>query len=690
MKPNWKNINPPIAEKKAEILEKHGDKRQDDYYWLREKENPEVIAYLEAENAYAQKVLAPREDFQQLLFDEMKARIKEEDESVPYYQNEYWYLSRFEKGKEYPIYSRKYQSQENEEQVLFDVNQMAEGLDYYDLGAFQVTYDNQLAFFAFDDVSRRIYTIQFKNLSTGKILEDKLTETTGNAVWAKDNQSLFYVVKDETLRPYRVYKHILGEAQEKDVLVYEEKDNRYTCGVSRSKSREYLFIECSSTDSSEVYYIKANEPDSAFVLFHQREDKLEYSVEHAEDFFYIFTNADLAFNYKLMKTNITQTQKAAWETIIPHREGVLLEGMDVFNDYLVLEERKRGALQIQIIPKNKQKKAYYLPFAEETYTAYTTANRNFDTSLLNYVYTSFTTPREVLSFDMETQKTIVLKKQTVEDPTFDKENYQAKRLWAKARDGEEIPISLVYNKKIQLNKETPLLLYGYGSYGHTIDPSFSSSRLSLLDRGFVFAVAHIRGGEYLGRKWYEDGRLSKKKNTFYDFIDCAEYLIAQSYTSSAHLYAQGGSAGGLLMGAVMNLAPRLFKGIISNVPFVDVVTTMLDETIPLTTGEYDEWGNPNEKEAYEYIKSYSPYDNLENQAFPHLLMTTGLHDSQVQYWEPAKYIAKLRTFTKNTNLVMLKTDMSFGHSGASGRFESLKETALECAFLLSFEEKVID
>lgn len=677
------NMQAPIAKKIEKKLEKHGDVRIDNYYWLNERENPEVIKYLEEENNYTKAILQPTEEFQTKLFEEMKARIKEDDSSVPYKLNGYWYLTEFQKGKEYPIHKRRKDSLENNDEILFDVNTMAEGHSYYNLGGISISMDNELCSFGVDNVSRRIYTIQIKNLKTGEILPDVIENTTGGSVWAADNKTLFYTRKDETLRAFQIWKHKLGTSPNDDVLVFEENDDTFSVYVYKSKSREYIIIGSSSTVSDEYRFISAHEPDAEFKIFQERERDLEYSIEHFGNEFYIQTNKDDAFNFKLMKTSIENTEQSNWVDVIPHREETFIEGFEIFQKYIVIEERTNGLIQMNIKAWDNSED-YYLPFNEETYTAGSGTNPDFNTDILRYSYTSLTTPTSVIDFNMSDKTSEIKKEQTVLGD-FNKENYVSERLWATARDGEKVAISLVHHKDTKLNDKTPLLLYAYGSYGYTIEPNFSSIRLSLLDRGFVYAIAHIRGGQYLGREWYEDGKMLEKKNTFFDFIDCAKFLIEQNYTSSSHLYGMGGSAGGLLMGAVINYEPTLFNGIVAQVPFVDVVTTMLDESIPLTTGEYDEWGNPNDKEYYDYMKEYSPYDNVEAKTYPNLYISTGLHDSQVQYWEPAKWVAKLRELKTDDNILLLDTNMDTGHGGASGRFESLKEDAKEDAFLFMLE-----
>ncbi|RKS52955.1 oligopeptidase B [Gillisia mitskevichiae] len=678
-------IYPPKAKKIAKELKAHNDVRIDDYYWLNDRENPEVIKYLDQENEYNEQMTAHTKQFQADLFDEMKARIKEDDSSVPYKLNGYWYLTRFEKGKDYPIYSRKKESLDAPEEILFDVNEMAEGHEYYSLGGLNVSSDNKLMAFGVDTVSRRKYTIQVKNLETGEILKEKIKTTTGGSTWANDNKTLFYTKKDDkTLRSNQIYKHVLGTSTKEDQLVFEEEDETYNTYIYKSKSKKYLVIGCHSTLTSEFRILEADNPNGEFRIVQARERGLEYGLTHFEDSFYILTNKDGATNFKLMKTPVDNTGQENWVEVIPHRDDYLLEDIDIFEHYLVISERNEGLNKIKIT-KWHSDESYYLPFDNETYTAYTSINPDFDTDILRYTYNSLNNPTAVIDFNMATKEKVVLKEQEVIGGEFKKENYTTERIWATSEDGTKIPISLVYRKDLKKDGANPLLQYAYGSYGSTIDPYFSSVRLSLLDRGFIYAIAHIRGGEYLGRAWYEDGKLLRKMNTFTDFIDVSKYLIDQKYTSAEHLYAMGGSAGGLLMGAVVNIAPELYNGIIAAVPFVDVVTTMLDDSIPLTTGEYDEWGNPNEEKYYKYMLSYSPYDNVTKHNYPNMLITTGLHDSQVQYWEPAKWVARLRELKTDDNKLLFHINMDAGHGGASGRFEALKEVAEEYAFLLDLE-----
>jgi oligopeptidase B len=675
----------PTAEKKPKTLEKHGDVRVDNYYWLNEKDNEEVIDYLERENDYYNKMTAHTKEFQKSLFEEMKGRIKEDDSSVPYKYNGYWYITKYETGKDYPVYTRKKDSLTANEEVLFDCNKMAEDHSYFNLNGINVSPDNKYVAFGLDTISRRQYIIQIKNIETGEVLPYKIENTTGGSTWANDNMTLFYTRKDdETLRSDRIFKHFLNDNPKNDKEIYNETDETFNTFVYKSKSRKFIIIGSSSTLTSEYRVLNANTPEDEFQVFQPRERGLEYDIAHFEDKFYIVTNKDKALNFKLMVTPENKTSQENWIDYIPHRENVLLEDIEIFKDYLVISERKNGLSKIKI-SRWDGSNSYYLPFDNETYSAYTSVNVDFDTQILRYGYNSFTTPSSIIDFNMETKEKEVKKEQEVLGGQFDKNNYTSERIWATARDGEKVAVSLVYRKDTKLNENTPLLQYAYGSYGYTMSDGFSTTRLSLLDRGFVFAIAHIRGSEYLGRQWYENGKLYKKMNTFTDFIDCSKHLIKEKYTSADHLYAMGGSAGGLLMGAIMNLSPETYNGVVAAVPFVDVVTTMLDDSIPLTTGEYDEWGNPNEKGYYEYMKSYSPYDNVVAQDYPNTLIITGFHDSQVQYFEPAKWTAKLRELKTDDNLLLFKCDMDSGHGGASGRFEALKEIAEEYAFMLDLE-----
>ena len=677
---------PPDANPKDKELSIHGDTRLDPYYWLNDREDPEVIQYLEDENSYTRAVLKSTEKMQKQLFEEMKGRIKEDDSSVPYFLNDYWYIRRYEKGKDYPIFTRKHKTLDAAEEILLDVNELAKDLSYCQVSGLSVSPDNTKLTYGIDTLSRRIYTIKVKDLISGETLKDEIHGVSSYAAWAADSETFFYTLKDkETLRTDKIFRHKIGDTQADDAMVFEEKDETFYAFVYPSKSREYIMIGSTSTLTSEYRYLPRDKPTGKFKTIQKRQRGLEYNVAHFEDMFYISTNADNSTNFKLVKVPVASPNKKNWTDVLPHRDDVLLEGVELFRDFMVVSERIDGLLQLRVV-KWDGSEDYYMDFESETYSASLGTNVDFDAQTFRYNFTSLTTPSSVIDFNTVTKTKEVKKEQEVLGGTFDKSNYVAERLWATADDGTKIPISLVRHIDTALTSKTPLLQYGYGSYGNTIDPYFSSVRLSLLDRGFVFAIAHVRGGEYLGRTWYESGRQLTKKNTFTDFIACSKFLIDASYTSTGHLYAMGGSAGGLLMGAIMNMAPELYKGVVAAVPFVDVLTTMLDDSIPLTTGEYDEWGNPNDETYYRYIKSYSPYDNVKPLAYPNTLVTTGLHDSQVQYWEPAKWVAKLRDVQQGDNLILLHTNMDAGHGGASGRFEALKEVAMEYAFLLYLEK----
>ena len=677
---------PPDANPKDKELSIHGDTRLDPYYWLNDREDPEVIQYLEDENSYTRAVLKSTEKMQKQLFEEMKGRIKKDDSSVPYFLNDYWYIRRYEKGKDYPIFTRKHKTLDAAEEILLDVNELAKDLSYCQVSGLSVSPDNTKLTYGIDTLSRRIYTIKVKDLISGETLKDEIHGVSSYAAWAADSETFFYTLKDkETLRTDKIFRHKIGDTQADDAMVFEEKDETFYAFVYPSKSREYIMIGSTSTLTSEYRYLPSDKPTGKFKTIQKRQRGLEYNVAHFEDMFYISTNADNSTNFKLVKVPVASPNKKNWTDVLPHRDDVLLEGVELFRDFMVVSERIDGLLQLRVV-KWDGSEDYYMDFESETYSASLGTNVDFDAQTFRYNFTSLTTPSSVIDFNTVTKTKEVKKEQEVLGGTFDKSNYVAERLWATADDGTKIPISLVRHIDTALTSKTPLLQYGYGSYGNTIDPYFSSVRLSLLDRGFVFAIAHVRGGEYLGRTWYESGRQLTKKNTFTDFIACSKFLIDASYTSTGHLYAMGGSAGGLLMGAIMNMAPELYKGVVAAVPFVDVLTTMLDDSIPLTTGEYDEWGNPNDETYYRYIKSYSPYDNVKPLAYPNTLVTTGLHDSQVQYWEPAKWVAKLRDVQQGDNLILLHTNMDAGHGGASGRFEALKEVAMEYAFLLYLEK----
>jgi len=674
----------PVAKIETKELTIHGDSRMDNYFWLNQRESPDVIAYLEAENVYTNSMMSHTNNLQAKLFEEIVGRIQQTDVSVPYLENGYFYYTRFEEGKEHPIYCRKKENLEAVEEIILDVNVMAKGFAFYNIGDFEVSEDNKILAYSLDTVSRRIYSIHFKIIASGENLPDVIQNTSGNFAWANDNRTLFYATKDESLRSEKIWKHRLGDEQANDYKVYHEQDATFHTFVYKSKSRKYLIIGSGSTLSDEYRILEATKPDGQFSIFQPRQRGLEYSIAHYDDRFFIRTNHK-AVNFQLMETPIGKTGIENWKEVIAHREDVLLEDFDVFKGYLAIQERKEGMKTLRIF--NGSDIDYYLEFDEQAYTVTLGNNTEFDSDNVRYNYTSLTTPMTVYDYNIKTKESALKKRQEVVGG-YNPEDYFTERVMAVAEDGTKIPVSLVSKKGLKKDGKVPLLLYAYGSYGYSIDPYFSSVRLSLLDRGFIYALAHVRGGEEMGRQWYEDGKLLKKKNTFTDFIACGEFLVSQGYTNPDQFYALGGSAGGLLIGAVINMRPDLFKGVIAAVPFVDVVTTMLDESIPLTTSEYDEWGNPNDSVYYQYMLSYSPYDNVKPTSYPAMLVTTGLHDSQVQYWEPAKWVAKLRVTKTDKHPLYLWTNMDYGHGGASGRFERYRETALEYAFLLDLENAV--
>ncbi len=671
---------PPKAKKIPHELNIHGHTRIDNYYWLNERENPEVIEYLEAENKYAEESLKHTEPLQKQLFDEITGRIKQDDNSVPVKIRDYYHYTRYEEGKEYPIFCRKKHSLDNPEEIMLDCNELAKGFAFFEIGEISLSEDDKLIAYSVDTVSRRIYTVYVKDLETGETHEEAIPNTSGNVVWASDNQTLFYGVKDEALRPCKIFRHKLGTKHETDVEVFHETDEAYYVSIGKTKSKQYLVIESESTLSAESRILESDNPNGTFRIFQERQPDMLYSIGHYDNHFFILTNANGAQNFKIMKTPINNTGMENWEEVIAPRTNVLIENFVIFSKFLVIEEREAGLIKIRIKAWDGSCD-YYIDFGEPTYEAGLSSNPEFDSDTLRFGYTSMTTPSSVYEFDMISKEKTLLKQQEIVGG-YNADDYVTERLFAPSHDGTLVPISLVYKKGMVKNGQNPLVLYGYGSYGCSMDAYFSLARISLLDRGFVWAIAHIRGGEEMGRQWYEDGKMLNKKNTFLDFIACGKYLIQSGFTSPDKMFAMGGSAGGLLVGAVVNMEPQLWRGIIANVPFVDVVTTMLDESIPLTTGEYDEWGNPNEKEYYDYMLSYSPYDNVEAKDYPAMLITTGLHDSQVQYWEPAKWAAKLRDMKTDSNHLYLKTEMDYGHGGASGRFEGYKEIALEYAFML--------
>jgi oligopeptidase B len=683
-------IAAPMAEKKPYSMVAHGDERIDNYYWMNDyfKKGPDssnVVKYLEEENAYVETMTAGLKNFRHKLFEELKGRIKEKDESAPYKDNGYWYYTRFEEGKDYAVYCRKKESLDAAEEIIHDANKAAEGKGYYSVAGLDVSDNNEWMAVGEDDVSRRLYKLRFKNLKTGEYAPETILHTEGGSyAWAADNKTVFYIKKDlTTLLGFQVWRHEVGADPKNDVKVYEEKDNRHYIGVGRTRSKKYIIIYSElSEQQSEHRFLDASNPEGEFKVFHPRTMGLVYDIDHYNDKFYIRTNMD-ATNFRLMECPLDKTTKENWKEVIAHRSDVYLAAFTPFRDHLVISELKEGLLHLRIISQ-KDKSEHYLQFDEPAYLASVGINPEFNTNNLRFNYQSMITPASVYDYNMD-EKTKELKKQTEVLGGFDKNNYATERVFATARDGKKVPVSVVYKKGTKKDGSHPLLITGYGSYGATSYATFNSNRLSLLNRGFVIALAHIRGGQEMGRQWYEEGKMMNKKNTFYDFIDCAEFLIKEKYTSQGHVYAQGGSAGGLLMGAVINLRPDLWNGVIAQVPYVDVITTMSDASIPLTTGEYFEWGNPANKEEYFYMKSYSPYDNVEKKEYPNLLVTTGLHDSQVQYFEPAKWVAKLRELKTDKNIILFKTNMEAGHGGKSGRFRALEDVALQYAFLLALE-----
>ena len=688
-------LEAPVAKKEEKQLSIHGDTRIDNYYWMKlsdeqknakslDEQTQKVVNYLEAENSYTDKVLSHLGGFKEKLYEEIIGRIKQTDMSVPYKYNGYYYITRYEEGNEYPIHSRKKATLEAEEEVMLDVNVLAKPYDYYAVGGRSVSPNNKILAYGEDTLSRRIYTIKFQNLETGELLDDQIPNCTGGLTWANDNKTVFYTIKDDALRAYKIMRHTLGTDYADDVEIYHEKDDTFGTYVYKTKSEKYIIIGSYATVSSEYRILEADKPYGEFRVFQERERDHEYDIAHIDDSWYIRTNIDGAKNFKIMKCSEESIDKSQWKNFIDHRPDVFVSNFELFRNHMVISERIKGITNLRINPW--EGKDHYIDFGEESYMAYTSINPDFDTDIVRVGYTSLTTPNSTYDYNTKTKELELLKQQEVVGD-FNAENYDSERIYATAGDGTQIPISIVYKKGFKKDGSSPVLLYGYGSYGASMDPYFSSVRLSLLDRGFAFAIAHIRGGQEMGRQWYDDGKLLNKKNTFTDFIDCGKHLVSEKFVAEDQLFAMGGSAGGLLMGAIMNMAPKLWKGVISAVPFVDVVTTMLDSSIPLTTGEYDEWGNPNEKEYYDYIKSYSPYDNIEAKDYPATFITTGYYDSQVQYWEPAKWIAKLRELKTDNNPMIMHCNMDAGHGGQSGRFRRYKETALEYAFMLDLAGK---
>jgi oligopeptidase B len=673
-------LSPPIAEKFPHCLSIHNDERIDPYYWMRDRTDSKVIAYLEAENAYTEAIMQPTEGLQKALYDEMLGRIKETDLSVPYRKDDYYYYSRTEEGKAYPIYCRKQGSLEAPEEVLLDQNALAEGHDFFSLGVMQVSPDHQLLAYSADTAGSELYTLFFLDLSTRQLYPENIPETYYSFAWANDSKTVFYTQVDAANRPFKLFRHTVGTSVEADVLVYHEQDDAYFLGVDKTRSEAYILLSLDSKVTSEVHFLDANDPHSEFRLIQGRSQGMEYGVEHHGDSFYIVTNDD-AVNFKLVKAPVVSPSKDHWQTIIPHRDDVLLSGVSTFVDHLVIYERQGGLPTVRV-QKLSTGDEHALSFPEPTYSVWEGANPEFHTNILRFSYSSMVTPSSVFDYNLDTQER-ELKKETEVLGGYDRSQYASEWIMATAPDGTAVPISLVYRRGTEKNGQNPLLLTGYGSYGASYPVSFSSNRLTLLNRGVVIAIAHIRGGSEMGRNWYETGKFLHKKNTFTDFIACAEHLIKAGWTERDRLAITGGSAGGLLMGAVVNARPDLFKAVVADVPFVDVVTTILDPSLPLSVMEWEEWGNPNDKVYYDYMKSYSPYDNVEAKDYPAMLITGGLNDSRVSYWEPAKWTAKLRDLKTDSNLLLLKTNMGAGHGGASGRYESLKELAFDYAFLLN-------
>ncbi|MDM3558861.1 S9 family peptidase [Proteus vulgaris] len=675
-------VMPPKANKVPHVMTDHGDTRTDNYYWLRDdsRKDPKVLDYLNAENAYTESVMKEGKALEETLFNEMVSRMAQNDESVPYIYNGYTYRTIYQEGKDFPIYQRKPVNSEGEWEVLVDGNERAKGHEFYQLGDLTISPDNKRIAIAEDKEGRRNYNVAYKVLSDNTWKENVLTNISANLVWANDSKTLFYVDKDpQTLLPYQIYRHQYGTDRKQDVKIFEENDDRFYTWIGKSKSEDYILVSIESSTTSESRLIDANAPEKPMVIFSARQEGREYDIDHFNGEFYIRSNHESEL-FGLYKTSSIDKP---WETVIAPQKEVDLEGFDLFNRWLVVEERKQGLVSLRQIDW-KTGQSTNVTFDDPVYMAWLGFNPQADSEELRFGYTSMTTPSSTYQWNMQTHQKQLLKQQEVKG--FERDLYESERIWVKAQDGVEVPVSLVYRKDLFKKGENPILIYGYGSYGSSIDPSFSSPRLSLLDRGFVYALVHVRGGGELGKRWYNQGKMEHKVNTFTDFIDATKYLIAEGYGAPKHVYAMGGSAGGLLMGAVVNMAPELYRGVVSQVPFVDVLTTMLDASIPLTTGEYEEWGNPADKDVYFRLKSYSPYDNVVAKAYPHLLVTTGLHDSQVQYWEPAKWVAKLRELKTDNNLLLLDTNMSAGHGGKSGRFNRLRDTAKEYAFILMLEQ----
>jgi oligopeptidase B len=671
--------SPPVAKRVPKVESLHGDTRVDNYFWLREKDNPDVINHLKAEDAYAQAMMAPTKDFQETLYNEMLGRIKETDLDVPYRDGDYFYYTRTEKGKQYPIYCRKKGSLDAAEEIILEQNEMAKDYKYFRLGAISVSPDGSLLAFSFDSTGYEAFKLVFKDLRTGTFLPDVVDDVV-SVVWAMDGKTLFYTTRDHARRPFRLWRHSLGTEQKQDAMIYEEKDELFRVWAYRSKSKQYIFLHIRASTSDEIRYVSANRPTADFRIVLPREKDHEYSVDHHGNLFYIVTNKN-AKTFKLVTAPVSDPTEKNWKEVLPHRPAITLEGIELFANYMVAFEREKGLQKMRVMDLKKNSH-HYIEFPEPVYSAFNNVNRVWDTDVFRFSCQSFITPSSIYDYEIGTRKRTLLK-QTEVLGGYDPTQYESKRVYAKAPDGVEVPVSIVYRKGTKLDGTSPLHLYGYGSYGASMSVTFSSNRLSLLDRGVAFAIAHIRGGGDVGREWYEDGKMLKKKNTFTDFIACAEHLINQKYTSSDRLTIEGGSAGGLLMGAVTNMRPDLFKAVVAQVPFVDVLNTMLDASIPLTVGEYLEWGNPNEKEFYFYMKSYCPYTNVSAQKYPNILAKVGLNDPRVAYWEGAKWVAKLREMKTDNNTILLKVNFGTGHGGSSGRYERLREIAFDYAYILA-------
>ena len=670
---------PPIAEKKPHEITAHGDTRVDDYYWLREKSDPDVIAYLEAENDYTKSILSHTKTLQEALYKDMVGRIQETDEDVPAPYGEYFYYKRTEEGLQYPIHCRKKGSLESEEEIVLDLNDLSKGHDYSKLGVFKVSPDQRTLAYSLDQDGSENFVLFIKDLISGKLLPEQIQKTKYDGEWANDNLTFFYTTQDAAKRDYRLHRHRLGTHPDEDEILYQEDDELYWVNLKKTRDHKYLILTTASIETSEVYILKADDSEGQFSIIHPRENKLQYRLSHHESSFYILTN-DNAKNFKIMTIDVKNPSKDNWRELVSHQQEILIEDIDLFSDHLVIYKRV-GGLRAIGIKELASGESHDIEFPEPTYTYKKEENLEFGTKFLRFKYMSMTTPDTIYDYDM-IQRTFIFKKQKPVLGGFDSNNYVTKRIFAAAENGIQIPISLVYKKGLAKDGSAPCLLYGYGAYGASLDPTFNSNRLCLLDRGFVFAIAHIRGGQEMGRHWYEDGKYLKKKNTFTDFIACGRHLIDEKFTKRNKLALLGGSAGGLLIGAAITIAPDLCQVAVAEVPFVDVVTTMLDGSIPLTIEEFEEWGNPIDKEYYDYLLSYSPYDHVEGRVFPHLLVTAGLNDPRVQYWEPAKWIAKMRVHKSGDNRLLLKTNMGAGHHGASGRYDYLKEIAFNYAFII--------